>query len=257
MTNPFSSAFLAQLKEKEKAASVPTPPAETPSPAAESATTEIKEIKDVQGRLSQRIPFKEGKIHGTMEIYNPETQALTHKMPYAEGKLEGLFIAYDETQKPSQEIPYVQGQKKGLACFYRHGSKTSEISYENDKMNGPATFYGPNEMVQARAYYKDNHLEGPFQSFDGKKNIVRDCTYVGGLLTGPCKTFYPSGKVFEEAVYKENKVQGAQTQYLEDGTILRRVTHNDKGQPIKEETFSSKGEKLTEKEISPQPPLAR
>lgn len=256
-SNPFSSAFLAQLKQKEKAASQP-PPAPAPAPAHEPAPppaegVTVQEVKDDQGRLLQRIPFKDGKIEGVMEVFNPETEKPTHRLPYVKGVLEGTVIMYDAAQKPTQEIPYVAGQKKGLCRFYHQGMITSEITYDQDKMNGIATFYGPNTMVHAIAHYKDGHLEGPFQSFDGKKNLIRECAYKAGLLEGPCKTFYPSGKLFEEAIYKNNKVQGAQNQYLEDGALLRRVTYNDEGKPFKEETFSAKGEKLSEKKIDHAP----
>ena len=266
MPDPFSADFLDQLKEKEK---VSSSPAEKKAPDAKASEaipkgspekdkdaaskTEIKEIKDGKDRLLQRIPFKEGKMDGTMEVYNPDTGALTHKMPYVQATLEGTVQVYGTDQKVIQEIPYVQGQKKGIARFYHKGSKTSEITYEEDKMKGPAIFYGPNEVIHTLSNYKDNQLDGDFSLYDAKKNLLRTCSYAKGLLEGPSKTFYPSKELLEECTYKENKIQGQQIQYFEDGTLMRRMTYNNDGKIIKEEAFSPKGAKLTEKDIDPTP----
>jgi uncharacterized protein len=271
MSNPFSPAFLEQLREKQKAAAPAsaTPASATPSSAAPPATEaaappagDIREIKDSHGRLIQRIPFKDGKIDGVMESYNPDTEKLTHKVPYSQGVIDGTVIAYDAHEKIIQEVPYAQGQKKGVAHFYHLGAKTADITFDQDQMNGPAIFYGPNEIIHTLATYKDGQFEGEFRAFDTKKNILRQCTYTQGLLNGPSKLFYPSGevpdkcKIFEECLYKDNKIQGEQLQYFPDGTLMKRTTYNADGKPIKEETFSPKGEKESEKEIDPTPQKA-
>lgn len=263
--NPFSAAFLAQLKEKEASANATSqsgsqaspPPAVSPAQPLEP--DHVEEVKDSQDRLIQRIPFKEGKIEGTVEVYNPETQTLTHKMPYVQGVLEGTLIAYDETETIIQEIPYIQGKKTGVGCFYYLGGKISEITYEDDQMNGPAIFYGPNGDIHTLASYKDNRFEGEFLAFDAKKNLIRQCMYSKGKLEGPSRTFYPSGmvpeecKLFEECTYKDNKILGQQLQYFEEGALMRRITYNEEGKPIKEETFSRDGNPMAERDINPKP----
>lgn len=272
MSNPFSLEFLTHLKEKQKEAppssaapDAPHPSSTSPAAAEADAVggntspTEIREIKDTQGRLTQRIPFKDGKIDGVMEVYNPDTQKVTHKIPYTQNVIEGTVIAYDAQEKIIQEIPHHQAKKQGIARFYHLGSKTAEITFDQDQMSGPAIFYGPNETIHTLATYKDGQFEGEFRVFDTKKNLLRQCIYTQGLLNGPAKLFYPSGddptkcSVFEECTYKDNKIQGQQLQYFPDGALLRRVTYNEDGKAIKEETFSMKGEKQTEKEIDPSP----
>ncbi len=173
-------------------------------------------------------------------------------MSYVNGVLHGDVLVYSPIdQTVAQRIPFVEGKKKGIGTFYYQGAKTSEISFDNDMMEGDAIFYGPNEIIQSLATYKANQLHGLFSNYDNKKNLIRTVMYQNGIMEGPSKTFYPSGKLLEEVSYKANKIQGSQVQYYEDGSIMRKVLYNEDGKPIHTQSFSPKGQQTEDKAIEP------
>ncbi|UNM05890.1 MAG: hypothetical protein H6925_05165 [Holosporaceae bacterium] len=129
MTNPFSPEFLdtlAKNEAKEKTPAKENPqakgsaksevsqkPATDTKPAEGGVKDGIHEVKDSAGQVVQKIPFSQGKMHGTMEVLNPKTQALTHKMSYVNGVLHGDVLVYSPIdQTVAQRIPFVEGKKR-------------------------------------------------------------------------------------------------------------------------------------------------
>jgi antitoxin component YwqK of YwqJK toxin-antitoxin module len=243
MTTVYTPQFLDTLKKKPQEAQTSTPRAEEPH------HDRIQEVKNPDGRLIMKVPYKGDKINGTYEAYHPETGQLMQTIQYVEGVMEGMMTAYDGQKQMTHQIPYVAGKKEGLAHFFINGSKVSEIPYKDDQMDGAATFFAPGGSIRAIIGYKNNMMDGDFTAYDPAHKVLKKCGYIQGKQDGPCKQFYPSGKVFEESVYKEGLLQGEVKKYQENGTPLEIATYNDQGQMVSQEKFDMKGQSLGKQEV--------
>ena len=121
----------------------------------------VQEIKDDDGTLLQRIPFKDGAIHGNLELFNDGH--LMQSIPYEEGIVTGWIKGFDPQGALMYEIPVTNNKTEGVSTMYMNGVKASETTFENDAMNGPLISFHPNGLINSEGTYKDNHLiRSPF-----------------------------------------------------------------------------------------------
>lgn len=257
----FSPEFLEQLRQKQKKKDVP---ANTDKEVGDTASSKdtivadsdrekqivvengsppkdgIQEIKDNQGRLAQRIPYKDGKIDGMREIYDVDSGQVIQTTMYEQGVLNGMMKGYDVKGSILQEIDFKKEKKEGVATFYTDSAKRAEITYANDLMNGLAIYYAPQGYISAKANYKEGSLEGAYTIFDEKGGILKESLYKEGKLEGPSKIFYPDGKILEDAVYENNVPKDKVMQYYPNGNTKVIRTYKD-GKLDKEELFDESG----------------
>jgi antitoxin component YwqK of YwqJK toxin-antitoxin module len=213
---------LANKKRKE----TQTPPLsdETSTPSQEAPIINppdfIHETKDETGKVVQQTPYKNGLIEGTMK-------------------------AYDDLGSLLCEIPFVKGKKEGVGTIYMSNAKASEISFQNDHMDGPYIAYHSNGEVSMKVTYKENHMDGELSAFDENGKPLKKETYKMGKKSGPSQTFYPSGKLYEEATFENNIPINQSTAYHENGKPMV-IKHYKDGKTLSVDVYDENG-KLQEK----------
>ena len=141
-----------------------------------------------------------------------DTSEKKQTLPVAEEDIvrRGLLFYRKGTKKPftgsaiksyedgviEKETQYVDGKRHGTTTRYNEdGSKSSEISFKEDKLDG--------DRVQ---YYEN-----------GNKSIVT--TYIGGKRHGMATSYYREGGKMYEVPYVHGIRQGTNREYYKNGQI--------------------------------------
>jgi antitoxin component YwqK of YwqJK toxin-antitoxin module len=218
--------------------------AKEPPPPIENGIFEIKDTKD---QIIQRTPYKNGKIHGEVQLFDAEGhKAQTYQC--VGGVKQGPMHFFDASGALTHDVPYAKDHREGMATFYVNGAKAAEITFHEDRMEGPAIYYASEGYVSTAALYHDNALQGEMRCFDSQQRLVKTMCYLKGQLNGESVTYYPGGaKVFERMNYLQNVPTGKQIQFYEDGTVLS-FREYDKGKLVKEKFYDTKGKEVPKKQ---------
>jgi len=80
----------------------------------------------------------------------------------------------------------------------------SEENYSNGDLNGTSKYYYPGGVINSRVVnYKDGLLDGMYQSFNRKGNLVSETNYKGNKKHGYMKIYNKRGKIISHLIYKD------------------------------------------------------
>jgi antitoxin component YwqK of YwqJK toxin-antitoxin module len=180
-------------------------------------------------------------------VYESKDEAgnVVQQTPYKNNLIEGMMKTYDDLGSLLCEIPFVKGKKEGIGIIYMNDTKASEISFQNDHMDGPYIAYHPNGAISTQVTYKENHMDGELSAFDDNGKLLKKETYTMGKKSGPSQTFYPSGKLYEEATFENNIPIHQSTAYHENGKPMV-IKHYKDGKTLSVDIYDENG-KLQEK----------
>jgi antitoxin component YwqK of YwqJK toxin-antitoxin module len=246
-TEVLAQIHLANQKRKEASLSS-NDPASIPSNTQEATPPDlpdfVREVKDDNGNVIQKVPYKNGAIEGTVEIFD-EKGKLQQSIPYKNNLIEGRMKTYDDLGALLCDIPFSKGKKEGIGIIYMNDAKASEISFHDDHMDGPYIAYHSNGTVSMKTIYKENHMDGELSVFDDNDNPIKKEIYKMGRKSGLSQSFYPSGKLHEEITFENNIPINQSTAYHENGKPMM-VKHYKDGKTTAVELYDENG-KLQEK----------
>ncbi len=136
------------------------------------------------GKVANRIRYKDGKPEGTHSIYHRNGKLLARGQNQA-GRRTGVWIEYYDNGEQSRSGKYADGQRQGLhARFRKDGSKDSETYFLDDEEHGPALEFHRNGAVDERGQYLRGKRSGKWTEYraDGTKEDVS--TYRAGQREG-------------------------------------------------------------------------
>ena len=85
-------------------------------------------------RVTEKIPYVNGKKHGTEIWYDWDNGYKWIEWPYVNGIKHGTEISYYADGSKLSEITYVVGERHGTSIMYRgDGSVEKETVWENGK----------------------------------------------------------------------------------------------------------------------------
>ena len=203
----------------------------------------------------QNCYMKNNLQNGKCNEYN-ENGTLSAVAEWKDGLQHGASIFYDLNGKVLSKGEFKKGAKTGRwTSFGENGKVSAEVnySYKDDMgfLEGPATYYHSNGILQATGQYVNKCKEGLWKYYDENGKIASEETYVyqndTSYLEGILTIYYPSGKIQETDTYVNGKGNGAVTTYYESGGIKMKAMfkENLKNGPVLH--FDEKGE-LTKKE---------
>jgi len=141
--------------------------------------------------------FKDGKLHGKLEIVNLADHAVTFSEEYDHGQL----VRVTESNIPAIQTPETSAVK-GSPIY-------------------PGTVFKTTQDV--RAFYVDGkQIAQETLSANGATLEL-----LGDIPDGEVKEFTESGKLKTEATYKNNKLNGILIRYAEDGNVLSKETYEN------------------------------
>lgn len=189
---------------------------------------------DVTGDLLYRGTFTDDRPVGTFTFYYPGEQIKSILQYKFEGKIiyaklfhpEGTQMAkgkyvgreirdsiwsfYDINGNVLSVETYRYGKKHGLSIiFLPDGSKSRELVYRNDTLNGPVVEYLDGTQIKFKGVYKNGALDGEATYYRTDGSISSTGQYHNGNREGfwvrfdkktkmPSKEFYLNGQLLTE-----------------------------------------------------------
>ena len=116
---------------------------------------------DCSGHLRYEWEYKDGKMaDGISRGWWPDG-TLKQERTWKNGKLNGLFIQYNEDGNKQKEGNYIDGKPCGIwILWYKNGQKEFEKTYKDGKYHGLETRWYQNGNKEFEGTYKDGKKEG-------------------------------------------------------------------------------------------------
>ena len=121
--------------------------------------------------------YKDGKLNGVFKLYN--YGMITRKYHYKDGKIHGKYTIYFNdidtlfNNRVMTILHYVNGKKDGKCTQYNNdGNITNICYYKDDLLNGPFETYYINEKIKIKSYYINNKIDGLCLRYDKIGHII-------------------------------------------------------------------------------------
>jgi antitoxin component YwqK of YwqJK toxin-antitoxin module len=164
------------------------------------------------GKLSDMIPYKDGKINGLEKIYDDDGH-LQCERPYTNGKTNGIEKWYYPNGKIQSENSYVNDLANGVWKDYYINGKIKRITpFENDKMNGIVKGFDTLGNVECEAtVINDSVLNGTITA--DRDDGLTEIPYVNGRKNGVLKVYFNYGGIRRELPFTNDTLNGIVKEY--------------------------------------------
>lgn len=150
------------------------------------------------GQVLAEGQFNQGLMEGQWQRWHPSgSDGLFSTEPFnqfqgpflssatfAGGKLDGVWIMYDEQRRKILEIPYRQGKRHGSAIWWHPSS---------------------NKMRQAS--FQDGQLDGTFKEWDRQNKLVRNDEYISGKKIVRNTSFFRPKQKESESYFLDSELE--------------------------------------------------
>lgn len=192
-----------------------------------------------------------GKRHGVWKKKFKDSNILRYEGEFNHGKESGVFKFYENIDKKAvlvasrtfnkaNDIAHVkfvtpkgntvsEGKMKrkvyiGKWMYYHKNSNqlmTEEFFNDKGELEGERKTYYLSGKLAQKANYKVNNLDGKFQLYSEKEQLIRFFNYKEGLLHGEARTYDANGDLTMEGIYREDKKHGI-WKYYKNGKFVEK-----------------------------------
>lgn len=143
-------------------------------------------------------------------------------------KLSALFLKMPSPWLPAQIVEegnYDKSLKTGIwNRWFQNGNKESEITYVNNRPNGPAKTYFENGKLEAEGNWVGTRWTGAYTLYYENGNVRQKFNYNAmGVRDGPQTYYHPNGKVAIEINMKAGKEDGVGKEYNTNGELIKET----------------------------------
>lgn len=146
---------------------------------------------------------RKGEKIGEWRWYYPDGKPLMIEN-YEEGKLEGLFVEYDNLGNEISKGEYLNNAEEG-EWIYVHGNSTEKGSYFDGMRQGLWKTWFNNGKVASEIEFEQDLPNGKFISYWENGTVKLTGKYVTGLRNGVWYKYDEDGILFLTTVYKDGK----------------------------------------------------
>ena len=109
--------------------------------------------------------------------------------------------------------------RKTVTTYYASGKVESELSYQGDKLDGPALWYFESGEKKQKATYKNDLLEGMLTRWyvNGDKELEE--LYQNGKRNGLSKLWDEDRHLIEQKTYRNDTLHGSYKKWFSDGIL--------------------------------------
>lgn len=128
-------------------------------------------------------------------------------------KKDTLFKFLDSTLQPTNEknaayfgVAIKDGKSWMLYALYPDTTPVIKAWFKDRQLkikDGPYTLYYPKRLVAQEGYYRENQMNGVWQTWHSNGHKKDSGFIKNNQLTGPWKEWYPNGKLKFECTYQE------------------------------------------------------
>lgn len=213
------------------------------------------------GKLKSEITYKGEVLHGPLKTYFKNGK-LKEEGSYSDGRKNGTWKTYYPDGKVSREYTYEKGKTLDIKRFSKTGRRIDiktkfeyykkqyiELNKKKDK-NGIHRILNPDGSVYIEMTYKDNKLNGPFKRYGAENKIIHETVFKDGKDISPLKQISKTEKPVTVSHYRTQiqtlfkngkKPDGPVKIYFEDGTVMKDMHFKDGKLHGKVKTYYSNG----------------
>ncbi|MFH1767881.1 MAG: toxin-antitoxin system YwqK family antitoxin [Candidatus Omnitrophota bacterium] len=130
------------------------------------------------GQSRSEIPYRYGKINGTVKIYYENGQVM-RIVPYKDGKKSGTAQNYLPNGELNRNESYDNDKLHGRVEDYHNGKLMVETPYRNGKKQGIKKYYDWQGILQEEIPYKNDEIDG-IRKFYDSDGVARKIIYRNG-----------------------------------------------------------------------------
>jgi CHAT domain-containing protein/antitoxin component YwqK of YwqJK toxin-antitoxin module/Flp pilus assembly protein TadD len=171
----------------------------------------IGEVKKyyMHGKLQYAVPIQNGLWNGKGMLYDSLKGFVRKEFTVINEVIEGKETFFYENGAVDEYNFWENGLKKGESKgFYLDGTVRYTGTYLRDHREGQWTWYYPNGNKEEQIFYKNGQLEGVYEYFNPRGQVVQRRVYDTGKEILPAwKVTYLQGDAFWEANDYQNALQ--------------------------------------------------
>jgi antitoxin component YwqK of YwqJK toxin-antitoxin module len=198
----------------------------------------VSKVWDEYGCLVAEITYEKGALHTPSTYYFPNGQ-VQKTIPFHEGKIDGVFFAYDVAGNAMEEVYYTKGKKNGIAIAYWNAKEICSMEeYAQDFLVQGVYFDSLGN--QCAEVVKGNGDRAEF--VDGKLAILTE--YKEGIPEGNVRRYRIDGTMHSCYATKDGKKEGVEWEYYPTKVDMQPIPklflhwHDDKLQGIVKTWYS-------------------
>jgi antitoxin component YwqK of YwqJK toxin-antitoxin module len=202
----------------------------------DSGKVVYQEKKNI-AKIKITVPMEEASKASIIETYEQKTvqagdvviikrEALKPLDPVLKKAIEVIrkTIEVFENGNPKERVFYCEGKEVARKTYDENGESTEVTGTIPD---GVVKEYYQDGKLVIELTYKDNKGNGPSKEYYESGKIKRECSYVDNNLDGPIKDYYENGQLAADGYVKTGKQEGILTRYYENGIIQSIVNWKD------------------------------
>lgn len=130
-------------------------------------------------------------------------------------------------QQVAEEGNYASSLKTGLWInYYPNGNKQSELTFVNNRPNGPAKKYFESGQLMEEGTWVGTRWTGPYKLYYENGNVRQSWNYNAlGQRDGQQLYYHPNGKLAIEMTSKAGKEEGWAKEYNTNGELIKETYH--------------------------------
>ncbi|WP_410498656.1 toxin-antitoxin system YwqK family antitoxin [Chitinibacter sp. S2-10] len=161
------------------------------------------------GNVMDKLNWKDNKMDGVQEFFNPKNNALILKVNFDNGQKSGLQQGWSEDGATLlTELTWTDGKATGYEKKLVNGKVVADFKYVDGLRTGFASNYIKGLGAYIETYYKDGVkiLDKEFGVHDAEGQdvrLIRESPYFNNQPHGIEKTYNSEGKLIRETEYKD------------------------------------------------------
>ncbi|OFX58460.1 MAG: hypothetical protein A2W97_13635 [Bacteroidetes bacterium GWE2_40_63] len=197
------------------------------------------------GVIEEKSNYKAGNLQGEKIIYYSYGEPCVHfKIPFEQGKIHGTVLEYFPSGELMMEKTFNDGIAQTEKEFYRDGTLNAIYEYDKGVLNGSVKIYYSNGTLKQEGLFKNDERMGLWKTYFINDKLKQEFSYDGkSNLTGSYKEYDIDGNLWYEYQYDENKLVGY-TYFDYGGKILG--SGKRQGQYLKFKGYFQNGNLISE-----------
>ena len=136
---------------------------------------------DDKGKKVEQGFIKNGEKTGQWVEYDPNKGTIKAITSYIDGKLNGLYIEFDNLGYKTIVAEFKDDDLNGKYIKYKYNKKLEEANYKNGKLNGVRIKYDKSSGKKLEEIeYKDDVIDGKVKYYNDKGEVVLEYVYKNG-----------------------------------------------------------------------------
>ena len=186
--------------------------------------------------------LENGKLNGTLQMVDLNTNAVTFSEQYHQGALVRVHAEEEPAaQQPKKIAPAVSGTilktNKNTCSFYVNGQEVAEetlsptgavLELLGNIPNGEVKELDENNKIKSVSHYKNNKRQGTLIRYDEDGDMISREEYDRGILQGPAENVSYSKNDFlhTKCTYDNALLEGLRIATQKDGTVREKENYS-------------------------------